>query len=64
MTRYIAGVLEFADFCRVMLLVGSRLHKQYTEEQLQRMFRKADLNNDRLIDLNEFIKMQARDFPA
>ena len=52
------GVLEFADFCRLMLLVGERVNAPYTEAQLLRMFRKADLNDDHLIDLNEFLWLQ------
>ena len=49
------GVLEFGDFCRVMLLVGERVGATYKEAQMQRMFSKADLNGDRLLDLNEFL---------
>ena len=40
-------------------MVGHRLHIKYTEAQLMRMFEKADVNGDRLLDLNEFILMQA-----
>ncbi len=40
-------------------MVGHRLHVKYTEAQLTRMFEKADVNGDRLVDLNEFILMQA-----
>ena len=52
-------MLEFPDFCRLSLMVGHRLHVKYTEAQLTRMFEKADVNGDRLVDLNEFILMQA-----
>lgn len=52
------GVLEFADFCRVMLLIGARVNATYKEADLLRMFEKVDLNQDRLIDLNEFLWMQ------
>ena len=53
-----SGVLEFADFARLMLLVGTRVAATYHEPQLLRMFRKVDLNDDKLIDLNEFLLMQ------
>lgn len=49
------GVLEFHDFCRVMLVVGSRVGAVYHQTQLVRMFDKADLNGDKLLDLNEFL---------
>jgi hypothetical protein len=52
------GVLEFADFCRVMLLVGERVNATYREPELLRMFNRVDLNQDKLIDLNEFLWMQ------
>ena len=52
------GVLEFGDFCRVMLLVAGRVGATYHRPQLVAMFDKADLNGDRLIDLNEFLWMQ------
>ena len=52
------GVLEFADFCRVMLLIGARVNATYKEADLLRMFEKVDLNQDRLIDPNEFLWMQ------
>mmetsp|Transcript_54163 Transcript_54163/g.89892 ORF Transcript_54163/g.89892 Transcript_54163/m.89892 type:complete len:436 (-) Transcript_54163:478-1785(-) len=49
------GVLDFDEFCRLMLLVGSQLHKHYTEQELRRMFNKADVNSDKAIDLNELL---------
>ena len=52
------GVLEFGDFCNLMLLVGGRVNATYYESQLVRMFRKVDVNSDNLIDLNEFLWMQ------
>ena len=52
------GVLEFADFCRLMLLVGGRVNATYLEPNMLRMFKKVDVNNDKLIDLNEFLLMQ------
>ena len=36
------------------------LPAHYTERELRHMFRKADLNGDELIDLNEFVHMQWR----
>ena len=52
------GVLEFTDFCRLMLLVGERIGATYLESDMLRMFKKVDVNGDRLIDLNEFLLMQ------
>ncbi len=52
------GVLEFNDFCRVMLMIGERVGAAYHEKQLLRMFKKVDLTGDKLIDLNEFLWMQ------
>ena len=58
------GVLEFSDFCRLMLLVGGRVNATYHEPQLLRMFEKVDLNGDHLIDLNEFLFMQCPEQPT
>ena len=52
------GVLEYADFCRLMLLVGERVHATYHQGDMLRMFKKVDVNDDKLIDLNEFLLMQ------
>ena len=52
------GVLEFAEFGKLMLLVGDRVRAEYTRAELVRMFKKVDLNSDDLIDLNEFLWMQ------
>ena len=52
------GVLEYADFCRLMLLVGERVHATYHQGDMVRMFKKVDVNDDKLIDLNEFLLMQ------
>jgi len=41
-----------------MLLVGERVNARYREPELLRMFNKADVNGDKLIDLNEFLLMQ------
>ena len=42
------GVLEFGDFCNLMLLVGGRVNATYYEAQLVRMFKKVDVNADNL----------------
>ena len=52
------GVLEFGDFCKLMLLVGERVGARYVEPDMVRMFKKVDVNGDKLIDLNEFLLMQ------
>ena len=41
-----------------MLVIGERLQTVYHEADLLRMFRKSDVNGDKLIDLNEFLHMQ------
>ena len=51
------GVLDWDDFCRVMLLVGSRVGKTYAENDLKQMWAKVDVNGDGMIDLNEFCRM-------
>ena len=49
------GVLEYMDFCRLMLLQSKRAQMTYHEDELRRMFSKADLNDDGVLDLNEFL---------
>ena len=51
------GVLDWDDFCRVMLLVGSRVGKTYAEDDLKQMWAKVDVNGDGMIDLSEFCRM-------
>ena len=46
-----------------MLLVGGRVQADYHEENMLRMFKKVDINADRLIDLNEFLLMQTSKQP-
>lgn len=43
-----------------MLLVGERVGSTYHEADMLRMFKKVDVNGDRLVDLNEFLLMQVR----
>jgi hypothetical protein len=38
------GVLEFGDFCRVMLLIGGRVGATYHEKQMKTMFGKVHAN--------------------
>ena len=51
------GVLDWDDFCRVLLRVGSRVVKTYAENDLKQRWATTDVNGDGMIDLNEFCRM-------